>query len=229
MNSSRTILREAAAWVHDATELSNDQKQALMTRLEQAVWCFCRSLTRHLLSAREDELDYERECREKLRPQLAEDLISARHKPTRALYEVSTALNEFPVDERRIVAMDKAVTVLCDSMGSSERIFTSPVPRVYTRHTARFLETWLVLLPFGLYNVFDYTDGHIGMIPATAIISFFMLGIQELGLQLEEPFSLLPQHAITQNSIGKVLTESVDYRLTDYERMLAAYNQGRSS
>ena len=50
----------------------------------------------------------------------------------------------------------------------------------------------------------------------------FLLGIDELALQLEEPFSVLPQHAITANSIGKVATESVIWRKTDYERMVDA-------
>ena len=57
-------------------------------------------------------------------------------------------------------------------------------------------------------------------IPATFIITGFLVGIDELALQLEEPFSVLPQHAITNNSIGKVLTESVMWRKTDYERSL---------
>lgn len=162
VNSSRTILREAAAWIQEAA-LSNDEKQRLMERIEMAVWCFNRSVTRHLLSAREDEADYASDCRAKLRPDLAEDLIAARHKPTRALYEITTALNELPIDELRIISIDKATTVLCDSMGSSERIFTSPIPRFYTRHTARFLEMWVLLLPLALYEPFGRSWNHWAM------------------------------------------------------------------
>lgn len=145
VNSSRTIAREGAAWIHDA-DISNEEKQRLMERLEQATWCFSRSLTRHLLSEREDQAAFAKDCREKLRPDLAEDLIVARHKPTRALYELSAAISELPIDERRIVAIDHSVTVLCDAMGSSERIFTSPIPRFYTRHTGRFLEASEIIL-----------------------------------------------------------------------------------
>jgi hypothetical protein len=63
-------------------------------------------------------------------------------------------------------------------------------------------------------------------IPATFIITGFLVGIDELALQLEEPFSVLPQHAMTANSIGKVAAESVDWRKTDYERMIDAANNG---
>ena len=97
------------------------------------------------------------------RPDLAEDLIAARHKPTRALYEVSAAINEFPIGDQRIVGMDKSTTVLCDAMGSSERIFSSPVPRFYTRHTSRFLELWIILIPLALYEPFGYCWNHWAM------------------------------------------------------------------
>jgi predicted membrane chloride channel (bestrophin family) len=46
------------------------------------------------------------------------------------------------------------------------------------------------------------------------IISFFLLGIEELGVQLEEPFSLLPQHKIT-NGIGLSAEEHVSWYLKD--------------
>jgi ion channel-forming bestrophin family protein len=148
-------------------------------------------MTRHLLSPAEDEVAYAAECRENLRPELAEDLVAERHRPSRALYELSCAINELPLSPWRRISIDKAVTVMCDAMGSNERIFTSPVPRAYTHHTARFLEVWLLLMPFSLYDAFSASWNHWGMIPATIVISFFLTGIEELGLQLEEPFSLL--------------------------------------
>jgi ion channel-forming bestrophin family protein len=156
-------MREGAAWIQECDTINNDEKQKLMERLEQAVWCFSRSLTRHLLSAREDENDYANDCRTRLRPDLAEDLIAARHKPTRALYELSAAINEFPMGDQRIVGIDRSTTVLCDAMGSSERIFSSPVPRFYTRHTSRFLELWLLLVPLALYEPFAKSWNHWAM------------------------------------------------------------------
>jgi len=200
-----------------------------MERLEQAVWAFPRSLTRHLLSEREDQEDYARDCRERLRPDLAEDLIVARHKPTRALYEVSCAISEFPFNdaERRITGIDKSATVLCDSLGTNERLATSPVPRFYTRHTRRFLKFWLMLVPLGLWAPFEDSWNHSGCIFATFVLVGFLLGIEELSIQLEEPFSVLPQHGMTNNSIGKVLTEMVENRARDFERRVEGVNGDR--
>jgi ion channel-forming bestrophin family protein len=163
VNNSRTIMRQGSAWVHQA-DISSEEKHRILARLAAAVWSFPRSMARHTLSAREDEADYAADVRSNLRSDLAEDLIAARHKPTRALYEVSSAINEFPLSDWRRIAMDNAVTTLCDAMGSNERLFTSPVPRFYTRHTARFLEVWLLLMPLTLYNAFDYTWNHWAMI-----------------------------------------------------------------
>jgi putative membrane protein len=183
-------MREGAAWIHQA-DIPKEDKQRLLRRLSAAVWCLPRSMTRHLLSPIEDEEAYVVDCRAKLRPELAEDLIAVRHRPARALYELSCAINELPLSEWRRISADKAVTSLCDAVGSNERIFSCPVPRTYTRHTARFLVAWLLFMPLTLYDAFEASWNHCGMIPATIIISFFLIGIEELGIQLEEPFSVL--------------------------------------
>ena len=39
------------------------------------------------------------------------------------------------------------------------------------------------------------------MVPAAAILAFFFFGIEELAVQLEEPFSILPLTIITNGSI----------------------------
>ena len=63
---------------------------------------------------------------------------------------------------------------------------------MYTRHTARFLSMWLLLLPLGLYDTFGNSWNHLGLLPAVAVMSIFLFGIEELAVQLEEPFSILP-------------------------------------
>ena len=106
---------QGAAWIH-AADLPHEEKHRLMARLAAAVWCFPRSLTRHLLSEAEDQADYAADCRSNLRADLAEDLIVARHKPTRALYELSCAINEIPISDWRRVSIDTSVNTLCDAM-----------------------------------------------------------------------------------------------------------------
>jgi ion channel-forming bestrophin family protein len=170
VSSSRTIMRQGCIWIHEANHNMNAfETNRILSRLAASVWCYARSMTRHTLSAREDEKDYIDDIRNNLRHDLAYDLIHARHRPTRALYELSCTIHELPISEWKRIAMENTVSTLCDAMGSNERILTSPVPRFYTRHTARFLDVWLSLLPLTLYDVFDYTWNHVAMIVSSVI------------------------------------------------------------
>lgn len=55
------------------------------------------------------------------------------------------------------------------------------------RHTSRFLVIWLGFLPFTLWRACHWV-----MVPAAVLISFLLLGVEEIGVQIEEPFGILP-------------------------------------
>ena len=84
---------------------------------------------------------------------------------------LSAAMDRLPIDEKKRVEMDKSIILLGDASEVCERIFANPVPLVYTRHTARFLSMWLLLLPLGLYDTFGSSWNHLGLLPAVAVMS----------------------------------------------------------
>jgi predicted membrane chloride channel (bestrophin family) len=51
--------------------------------------------------------------------------------------------------------------------------------------------TWLLLLPLGIWDSCHWLS-----IPAEAFIALFLLGIEDIGVQIEEPFSILSCEAI---------------------------------
>ena len=51
------------------------------------------------------------------------------------------------------------------------------------RHTARFLFTWLTLLPLALYG-----SCGVWTTPVVAGVAAVLCGIEEIGVQVEEPF-----------------------------------------
>jgi predicted membrane chloride channel (bestrophin family) len=57
----------------------------------------------------------------------------------------------------------------------------------YTRHTSRSLMLWLLTLPFALWPVMGPS-----MVPACFFIAYMLIGIDELGVQIEEPSAILP-------------------------------------
>lgn len=116
-----------------------------------------------------------------------------RDKPN--LTHISLTCNntlKLPMHFVRKNAINNNLSIFEDTLGGSERLLSSPVPLFYSRHTARFLASWLLLLPLGLYEPFANSWNHAMMIPATAFISVCLFGIEELAIQLEEPFTILP-------------------------------------
>mmetsp|Transcript_48241 Transcript_48241/g.71487 ORF Transcript_48241/g.71487 Transcript_48241/m.71487 type:complete len:413 (-) Transcript_48241:222-1460(-) len=227
INNSRTVMRLGCSWIEPEIFPMNAaleaKEKAQLERLRDAVWSFSRSLQRHLLSAEEDEEAYVNAVSKKLPPSYAKDLIYVRHRPTRALQEVNFALRDMPLEVRHQMEVEKAVTELCNALGACERLFGSPVPTFYTHHTARFLGFWMLGMPLGLWDSFGYSWNHWGVIPASMTVAFFLFGIEELSVQLEEPFSILPMEKMV-GGIEQVVGEHVDWHFEDVKRIESVPN-----
>jgi len=207
INDSRSIARMGCTWARSYKHISDED----VNRLGEAVCSFSRTLMNRLLAPQEDEANYREYLATRITDKTyAQKLLNAKHRPTAALAEITEILISFNLNPIHQVEVEKVTTGLCDALGASERIFTSPVPTFYTRHTARFLAIWLIFLPLALYEPFKGSWNHWGMIPATVIISAFMLGIEELATQMEEPFSILPMEKMTEGSIRTSVMEQVE-------------------
>jgi putative membrane protein len=194
ITQSRNVVRMASTWA--PVDSYNEAGKEALDRLVVAAWLFPRSIMNKLTGPDDDD-DY----KDELLKQFGGDeyasfvsrILSAPDRPLAALMNLSLAVNALPIDMKRCVEIDKSLVVLGDSLGACERIFTSPVPLVYTRHTARFLSLWMLLLPFAMYAEFAKSSTlALPLVPASAILALFLFGIEELAVQLEEPFSILP-------------------------------------
>jgi putative membrane protein len=74
------------------------------------------------------------------------------------------------------------------------------------RHTSRGLLLWLALLPSGLLGAGCTTLPKLLLVVLTT--AYIMLGIDEIGIQIEQPFDILPLHAL-----ATVLTRDVEDQL----------------
>ena len=120
-----------------------------------------------------------------LSDQQVQRTMDARNRPMFCLSAMSHTLRRAdldPIDRSRI---DTSITALVDITGACERIFKSPIPLVYTRHTARFITVYCTLLPLGLYEAMGKYWNHWATVPASAVIAFFLFGIEEIGIQIE--------------------------------------------
>jgi len=195
INHTRDLVRMANCYYDESGGVTAEQRADDLNHVALCTWAFVRAMKRHLSPEKEDESDFQLELYEKLPSQQAEMIINAAHRPNRALQDLSYAIDDLPMHFMRKNEIHKAVTIFEDDLGSSERILTSPVPLFYSRHLARYLAIWLLLLPFGLYDAFASSWNHFALIPSIAVISTMLFGIEEIGTQLEEPFTVLPMQA----------------------------------
>jgi putative membrane protein len=213
INHTRDLVRMGNAF-YDSSTVTPERRTEDLQRLSLTTWAFVRAMKRHLSPEKEDEAAFRAELYAKLPEAQAEAILKASHRPNRALFDLSVAIENLPMHFMRKNQIHKACTIFEDNLGSSERLLTSPVPLFYSRHTARFLSSWLLLLPFALYDTFADSWNHVGLIPATFLISLFLFGIEELATQMEEPFTILPMQAFC-DKIGNWCNEIVSWEAGD--------------
>jgi len=125
-----------------------------------------------------------------------EQIISSSHRPLWALQQLSDASHagiwarcgDRP--ERAIrdaLLLEQHFQRLCGAMGACERIHRTPIPTAFTRHASRFLTVWCNCMPLVLWPVVGNAT------PLAALfVSWAMLGTEDIGVQVEEPFDVLP-------------------------------------
>lgn len=97
-------------------------------------------------------------------------------------------------------AMQELLNKMVNDLGVCERILKTPIPLAYSIHLKQLLLIYCLLLPFQLVNNLGWWTGAI-----VALISFTLLGIEEIGIQIENPFGYdsndLPLDAICQTML----------------------------
>jgi len=99
---------------------------------------------------------------------------------------------------------------LAQTASSCERVFTSPIPPTMTRHGLRSLTLWFLALP----AVMAANQVQVPLTVAwTAAIAFIYVGIEELGVQVEQPFQIIPLWQLctkVQKDIEELVVHSME-------------------
>lgn len=95
-------------------------------------------------------------------------------------------------------AMKELLNILVDCLGGCERILRTPMPLAYAIHLKQLLLLYCIFLPFSLVSDFGFFTGIL-----VVLISFALFGIEEMGVEIENPFGNdpndLPLDAICVN------------------------------
>ena len=86
-----------------------------------------------------------------------------------------------------VLSLENKVEKLSFALGDGETLLKTPMPTGFTRHCSRLLFLWSNALPFAFYPVL----GPFGTLPTSLLTTYAVLGIEDISVQLEEPFDIL--------------------------------------
>eukprot|EP00798_Chlamydomonas_sp_ICE-L_P023438 gene23438-30723_t len=206
LNRSRDIMRQGATLF---PEEDIEAKKAL------ARWtiAFSRALRIHF----QPEVLLENELVGILKPNELRMLRAAPHRPVQAMHALSQVIQNTVTDPIHQMQMSQNLTFYQDVLGGCERLLRAPIPVSYTRHTGRFLFLWLTVLPFSLYPSLGAWT-----IPTVVAVTAVLCGIEEIGVQCEEPFGILPLAVICnriQADVENTLKDDMKLKEVLYESM----------
>jgi ion channel-forming bestrophin family protein len=193
VNNSRNLVRSATVWAGPADELA-------------------RLVVAYAVALREG-LRGNRDLEPLLRPLLSGRLlerIAKVNNPPAALAKAMSAWIAARQAEGRLgpmeaMRLEALVCALTDAQGGCERIAKTPVPFVYSSLTKQMLILYLASLPFVLVPKMEYLAPLV-----VAVVSLGMLGIEEAGIEIEEPFGLEPNQLPLERICETIARDALD-------------------
>lgn len=171
VNTSRNLMRGAVI------AAANHGKE-----LAGLVSAYALALKQHLRSDKDL-----RELNEHVPPAVFDQTSAAGNPPATIAFHMSRWIAarqaEGQIDSVTAQGLEVQVRTLLDNQGGCERILRTPIPFAYAVHIKQLLFLYLLSLPFVLVGEMGWVA-----IPTTAAIAFGLLGIEEAGVEIEDPF-----------------------------------------
>jgi putative membrane protein len=188
LNNSRNFARGVLAQIDD---------EALAHRLIRSQIAYALALRCHLL-----KLPSEHVLARYLPPDLAATCAKFNNVPTAIQLAMGRSLAAARVDGKldsvAVANLDRTLAAVVDAQGGLERIRNTPLPRQYSALPLLFSRAYCIVLPLGLVKALGFATPF-----GSALIGFMFLILDEIGSDLEDPFSNnvhdVPMKAITRS------------------------------
>jgi ion channel-forming bestrophin family protein len=108
------------------------------------------------------------------------------------------------INDMELNALHQLLDEIVNLLGGCERILKTPVPLVYTITLKMLLTFYFLLLPWELVGSLTWWTG-----PILAFLSSILLGIDEIGAEIEEPFGHDPND-LPLDVICKTMLRNID-------------------
>ncbi|CEI90616.1 hypothetical protein RMCBS344292_04935 [Rhizopus microsporus] len=110
--------------------------------------------------------------------------------PLEILFRIALFINQAKA-EKRIDSSFVSVTVnsldiLANSLTAFERIVHTPIPKAYNIHLKQAVMLYIFFLPFALVESLGWL-----VAPIVALVSFTLFGIEAIGAEIENPYTVM--------------------------------------
>ncbi|WP_254217332.1 bestrophin family protein [Synechococcus sp. CCY 9618] len=202
----RNLAQELQVGIANAA--SSSEKQAMIRLLS----AFAIATRLHLRN--EDMSD---ELKALITPIQAQQLEISKHRPLVIIFWIrhylQTQLSLDNINDNQLTAANTMLGSLVEGITGCERIITTPIPIAYRVFLKRLILIYCIGLPFRIVPDIAWWS-----IPMMAFISFLLLGVEEVGRELENPFGYhandLPLDDICSaiiNNVESTLTLGVQF------------------
>jgi len=107
-----------------------------------------------------------------------------------------------------VVFIQSTLKSMIEVLGNCERIMKTPLPLAYTIHLKQLLLIYCFLLPFQLVKELGWATSAV-----VAVISFTLFGIEEIGLEIENPFGY-DANGLPLDDIGAAIRHDIEGFIT---------------
>ena len=178
VNTVRNLARDIWIFIEEREPCDRLEKQSTL----RLVVAFSVAMKLHL---RRDPINEELETL--MSPLHYGKLKSVNHAPLEIAFWIGDFLqhqhNRNCINIYQLTALQKLVDDLVDILGGCERILKTPLPLAYAIKLKQLLLIYCLILPFELVGGLGWWTS-----PILAFISLILLGIEEIGAEIEEPF-----------------------------------------
>lgn len=87
----------------------------------------------------------------------------------------------------QLITLQDLLNKLVDYLGGCERILKTPIPLAYAIHLKQLLLIYCLTLPFQFVSQLEWWTA-----PIVALMGFTLFGIEEIGIEIENPFGCDP-------------------------------------
>ena len=129
------------------------------------------------------------------------------HKPNYIALQIFKLINKFykegEISGEQLIVLDKEIKGLTDHIGACERIKNTPIPYSYSMYIKKFIFIYSITLPLGLASTFHYWT-----IAVVLLVFYFLVTIELIAEEIEEPFGLDENDLLT-DELSEKISENV--------------------